>query len=238
MREPDTTTTWDQDGAGGDETEIVEPLTQVEPGFAWSDEPAETKPEEPLEVKPKTVKPKTPKVVHYTWSHTWARAMVVLASFVLVASAVGMVGWLTLHDGSITSPTPSSASPTATVTAAAPPPPPAATVTVTPPPAPAPPPVTVTAQPPKEARPSVPQSASTRDKDAAFLFQLNQGGIIVANTQQAIAGAHQYCSDSAAGKSDYDSVQEAMRNNPTLTLDNAWTYVIAAHTAYCPELGR
>ena len=83
------TTAWDQDGAGGDETEVVEPLTQAEPGFVWSDEPAEVEPEEPAEAKPKTVTRKTMNVLHHTWSHTWARATGILAALLVTASVVG-----------------------------------------------------------------------------------------------------------------------------------------------------
>jgi hypothetical protein len=118
----DGTTVWDQDGAGGDKTEIVKPVlgyvlhreTDVAP-TAWS----EYSEEEPKDLR---------------WRRTWLMAAAILIPFILLAVVIG--AWV--HELSKPS---AAGEPQRVITVAAPPAPAGVppTITVT-----APPPVTVT----------------------------------------------------------------------------------------------
>jgi hypothetical protein len=200
--------------------------------LAYSDEEPETEVEEPEVEEPDEPQPEG------RWGEAWGLAVVLMLGLAVVAALIVWGGhWV--RQAEPTGPTSSVPAPvpTTTVTAAAPPPPPAVTVTVTPPPPPPPPTVKVTVTP-KEAAPTVTAQPPGMLPDDTFLEYVNNHGMHVTDPGAAIAGAHQYCADARAGESDADSVRDVMRNNSTMTLDNAWTFVIAAHTAYCPELRR
>lgn len=137
--EKDTTSTWDQDGAGGDDTKIVNPVgnydqpeTKAAP-TAWSDYSEE----EPADLR---------------WRRTWAVAAAIFIPLIVLAVIVGV--WLHhLNEPSAVGehprippqPAPAAVPPPVTVTV-----PPPVTVTQTAQALP-PPPMTVTAPPTKGA---------------------------------------------------------------------------------------
>jgi hypothetical protein len=141
--------------------------------------------------------------------------------------------------GPVTSvPPPPPAPVTITTATASVAPPTTTTVTVTPEPA------TTTVVPqaapltPRPApRAAAPRASSQGLADARFFGELGSG-IIVSDRAAAIAGAHDACMYMAAGHTPYETVQVTMGNNPSLTWDNAWTFVLAATHAYCPEQAR
>ncbi|WP_180275960.1 DUF732 domain-containing protein [Mycobacterium celatum] len=154
---------------------------------------------------------------------------------VAVIAAAWLVGvWVTHRDEhdtpvaaatlpAVVSPAPIAAPPTgSTPTAAAPlPPPPTVTVTETPTPVAAPPPVT-----------AAPRRV---DPDQAFLSELRSNGIAVTDPSMAEQSAREGCDYMAAGHTPQEAVQLAMRNNPTLTLQDAEVYEGATIRAYCPQ---
>lgn len=68
-------------GAGGDETEVVAPLTQPAPDLAWSHDEPETE------------------VMAQPWRSAWGVAAVVFACLVVIAVVVAAVGYALVHTG-------------------------------------------------------------------------------------------------------------------------------------------
>jgi Protein of unknown function (DUF732) len=120
---------------------------------------------------------------------------------------------------------------------------PAAPVTDTETPTPPPTTVTVQAAPPPtvtvEAPPPHPPAPSPRmsDNDRAFIDTLIGDNIIVTSPTKVIEGGREVCQYIAAGHTAHDAVGLARSSNPTLTPENAMTYVGAAIGSYCPQYG-
>lgn len=193
-------------GAGADDTAVVPDIhpTQASPELAWSSE-AETK-----------------ELDQRSWGHTWRNAGVVVGAAALVATGIGVFGFLSHHSQSThttVSPT-SAARPTAAPIAQPPTP---ATVTVT-----APPPVTVTAEAPPEPK--------LEGVDAKFISFLrnNDVGSVYANVSNAtaIANARLICTD-ILHRAGFQNVAD----NLSLTSAQIAWFADTASANYCPQYG-
>ncbi|HEX4390112.1 MAG TPA: DUF732 domain-containing protein [Mycobacterium sp.] len=111
---------------------------------------------------------------------------------------------------------------------------------------PAPPPVITEPPPVKTEAPTpttvyVPTPAPTpvtphrSGADEAFIAALREGGIIVTDPAEIIAGGHRACEYIAAGHTAHDTMRLAIAENPTLTAENASILIGAAIGAYCPR---
>lgn len=242
-------------GAGGDETEVVPPVTEVAPELAWSaceDEAA-------LEPAPAA-------------GRSWARTCGYAALIGVVPAGLLILifgfPWYWFSPRS-SAPAPSVAAPTPAPTVAALPPagsapppavrtlgpvavPPPSTVTVTavppatvtvqaapspaaaaplPPPAP---PTTVTVQ---AAPPPAPTVAPVpRDSDRIFREGVSGiPGMHIVNWDVAEAGARSICGGFAHGMTRAQVVDEVQRNDPTFTTWQTSGMVNVALAAYCPQ---
>lgn len=76
--------------------------------------------------------------------------------------------------------------------------------------------------------------APLRDADQIFLYEMRSNGIAITDEATAERDARQGCDYLAAGHTPREAAALAMRNNPTLTLQEAELYVDATIRAYCP----
>jgi hypothetical protein len=189
-------------------TDLHEPI-KAEPTLAYSDEPDDDR--EPGHRRGWFVVP------------VFVAALVAFA----VAAAAGCLLWIgSYHNTSH----PTVAAPVSTKPASPPGEPPAA------PPSAANPAPSLPPPPPTTATATKGPSPSKAELDSIFLGALSRGGIAVSDYQATIRAGHLYC-ERAVGHSDSETVQEVMRDNPELTLDNARTFITTAKNAYCPGLG-
>lgn len=79
-----------------------------------------------------------------------------------------------------------------------------------------------------------PPKPSAATQDDQFLAAIARWHLRVADVRAAIAGAHEACSLLAAGHNAEDVVKQAMRDNHTLTRNDAISFYNAALT-YCPK---
>jgi hypothetical protein len=63
---------------------------------------------------------------------------------------------------------------------------------------------------------------------------MTSAGLRIIDTSTVIESAHNVCAYLHAGHSKWDAIMSAVRNNPTVTLDNATVVVDSAVQVYCP----
>ncbi|ORV91181.1 hypothetical protein AWC11_11280 [Mycobacterium interjectum] len=91
--------------------------------------------------------------------------------------------------------------------------------------------------PPTDALTAGAPLASHGDPDQMFINELRRNGIAITDESAAIGGAKLGCAYLASGHSPQAAVELALRNNPSLTVQNAEAYVDATIRAYCPQYG-
>ncbi|MDV3216923.1 DUF732 domain-containing protein [Mycobacterium avium] len=219
-------------GAGGDETEVVPPVTEVAPELAWS----ACEDEAGLEPAPAA-------------GRSWARTCGYAALIGVVPAGLLILifgfPWYWFSPRS-SAPAPSVAAPTPAPTVAALPPagsaPPPAVRTLGPVAVPPPSTVTVTAAPPttvtvQAAPPPAPTVAPVpRDSDRIFREGVSGiPGMHIVNWDVAEAGARSICGGFAHGMTRAQVVDEVQRNDPTFTTWQTSGMVNVALAAYCPQ---
>lgn len=219
-------------GAGGDETEVVPPVTEVAPELAWS----ACEDEAGLEPAPAA-------------GRSWARTCGYAALIGVVPAGLLILifgfPWYWFSPRS-SAPAPSVAAPTPAPTVAALPPagsaPPPAVRTLGPVAVPPPSTVTVTAVPPatvtvQAAPPPAPTVAPVpRDSDRIFREGVSGiPGMHIVNWDVAEAGARSICGGFAHGMTRAQVVDEVQRNDPTFTTWQTSGMVNVALAAYCPQ---
>jgi hypothetical protein len=193
-------------GAVADDTAVVPDIhsTQASPELAWSSE-AETE-----------------EFDQRSWGHTWRNAGVVVGAAAVIATGIGVFGFLSHHSQSAQTAASRTSAPTLTAAPIAQPPAPA-TVTVT-----APPPVTVTAKAPLEPK--------LEGVDAKFISFLrdNDVGSVYANVSNAtaIANARLICTD-MLHRAGFQNVAD----NLNLTSAQIAWFADTASANYCPQYG-
>jgi hypothetical protein len=213
MAEPtdsDGTAAWDEDGAGGGETELVPPVTDAAPtGHAWSQDDETDEP------------------ASHPWPVAWATAGVLVLVAVTLVAVAGLIGWATLRHKATTASAPARET---TVIVQAPPAPSTSTVTVQA----APPAVTVQSSPVES-----PETSLANDplvQDTLFFERIRQLiPIPTANRQLAITDAHLVCDRYTQGFTKAQVVSELENLNHGLTDDQAHTFVFIAASYYCPK---
>ncbi|MFP1155562.1 DUF732 domain-containing protein [Mycobacterium sherrisii] len=226
-------------------TVVVPPVTQPEPGFAWSaeegygdtqdwPEPEEDKDEGGVEPR--------------SWREAWIVAIALTAVAVAAAVCVFALSALTIGDRAaitepapVAAPPPVAALPPASPEPTVPPPSPATVATATPPVA-APTTVTVTPAPPTtvtvEAPAPRPSYRVPPPPDADRIFREGVSGIPgihVVNWDVAEAGARSICGGFANGMTRAQVIAEVQRNDPTFTPWQTSGLVNVALAAYCPQ---
>lgn len=219
-------------GAGGDETEVVAPATEVAPELAWSG----CEDEAGLEPAP---------AAGQSWARTcgYAALIGVVPAGLLILIFGFPWYWFSPRSSA---PAPSVAAPTPAPTVAALPPagsaPPPAVRTLGPVAVPPPSTVTVTAVPPatvtvQAAPPPAPTVAPVpRDSDRIFREGVSGiPGMHIVNWDVAEAGARSICGGFAHGMTRAQVVDEVQRNDPTFTTWQTSGMVNVALAAYCPQ---
>ncbi|WP_104123835.1 DUF732 domain-containing protein [Mycobacterium avium] len=219
-------------GAGGDETEVVPPATEVAPELAWSG----CEDEAGLEPAP---------AAGQSWARTcgYAALIGVVPAGLLILIFGFPWYWFSPRSSA---PAPSVAAPTPAPTVAALPPagsaPPPAVRTLGPVAVPPPSTVTVTAVPPatvtvQAAPPPAPTVAPVpRDSDRIFREGVSGiPGMHIVNWDVAEAGARSICGGFAHGMTRAQVVDEVQRNDPTFTTWQTSGMVNVALAAYCPQ---
>jgi hypothetical protein len=217
--EPNPTSVWAKDGAGGDETVVVPPPTVAGPALAWSVDEDDTVP-----------------VERQSWGATWSTAAVLLSLGAAIAIVTAVLGWVAIHrDGDpqplspVPSTMPAAALPSAPSWTAAPP-------ALTPDPDVVSPPTTVTVQaaPPSTAV-TVQAAPPAPSQDDEFIERLQADQLVLHNRAEALNGARWVCRQLAAGHSQADVVASAEIDNPTVTYLGMVDYVSTSAAFYCPE---
>lgn len=218
-------------GAGGDETEVVPPVTEVAPELAWSG----CEDEAGLEPAP---------AAGQSWARTcgYAALIGVVPAGLLILIFGFPWYWFSPRSSA---PAPSVAAPTPAPTVAALPPagsaPPPAVRTLGPVAVPPPSTVTVTAVPPstvtvQAAPPPAPVVAPPPDADRIFREGVaGIPGLRIVNWDVAEAGARSICGGFAHGMSRAQVIDEVQRNDPTFTPWQTSGMVNVALAAYCPQ---
>ena len=76
---------------------------------------------------------------------------------------------------------------------------------------------------------------SESDLDEQFLSDLTSAGLRITDVREVVGDAHNICAYLAAGHSEREAALVAMRDNASLTQDNAATLVDSAARTYCPQ---